>query len=478
MAEAVKHPEKVYGGILAQNGAGINVNTDIHYNFPQLRDDFQRAANSEDVVDSHLTDELVGNKTNLYRSDPTDPTPYNFRPDIEPLVLLTARRAVLGPLTAEETKKLDDGIKDLSAKTGLKEDLIRLRLADVEKDLREDSESLLGKFGTVGSPMEREIAGSLIKQVRGVDLSPEEQGKLDQDLKSYAADNHLNAADLQQKIDAFKAKVEESDNSDLDSSTNRLNSTAVSVRKSDGSYYLAEGLPEDNLTIAKYSEDEVNRFRVMGFSSDDLPNRVPPFSIEQNEFITALHESEHAMGVAGRHPVVPKGYDANLVPQAREIDADAAVIKFLNDAGEKKDKDYYLQYRNVASFADGLSGDFDHDTSTFLRVLEKTGQQIDLAQFRDQKKDLMDKINARLDSKNAKTGDIMGAVRDVLSDDKDHPEKKLLTPLQRAEAQQYIEDAKALGFKANSHYPKAVAVAAVDPSAPASPAPQTPAAAV
>jgi hypothetical protein len=455
MSEAIKHPEKVYGAILAKEGAGIAFHTDIKYDLPHLKDAFNRAANGEEVVDNNLTDELVGGKTGLTRSNPVDDVKHDYGPDFEPVLRLIQTRAVVRSLTPEENQALETGIKDLAKKTGVNESFLRYELDDDEKTLHKKEANLDDKFGNSCSVLNHDIGEELKRRVRLGSLPADEDQKLRQNLSQYALQNNLSQEQVDAHVADFEKLVKDTDSSNLSDALNAESRLMNRVLKTDGTYYGAnDDKTEDYLAIPRFEMDELNRYRAVPFNTKDLPHRVPYFTIQQSEFLTALHEAEHATALAGRHPVVPDDYPEELKEQAHEIDADGPVIKFLNDTGDQKGKDYWLQWRNVDSFADGLSDNFDHDTATFLRVLEKTGRQIDLAEFRKEKSDLMDKLNERLDSEKAKTGDIMGAVNDLLKEDRRHPEKNLLSPLQRAEAEQYIEDAKALGFKANSHYPR------------------------
>jgi hypothetical protein len=472
MGEAVKHPEKVYGGLLARPGAMINVESDIHMDIPHLRDLFNRAGRGENVVTNDLTNELIGGKTRLYRGDPDDKTAYDFSADIKPLMELAQLKSQ-GPLTEDETKQFEEAVKNVSQKTGLTDNYVRISADNFEKALRNDDQGLFASFGiNPGDAAGKKLGEEIARRTRNGGLTPGEEAKLQQDLQVYAARNNIGAVDMHNKIILYEDRVRTNDKKKFDGAVSGVNSTAVDTKNGLYAYYPLENGAEDNLEIPKFKMDEINRFKALAFDEKDLPRRVPPFSIEQTEFLFALHESEHGMAMAGRHPVFADGFSPNLKDQALEIDADSAVIKYLSDSGDKYGKEYWLKLRNVQSVADGLSGNYDHDTATFLRVLDKTGKQIDLAQFRQQKEGLVNKIGERIDREKAKTGDIMGAVRDLLKEDKEHPEKNLLTPVQRAEAEQYLDDARELGFRPNSNYPRPPAVPVLQANAASQPSAQ------
>lgn len=461
MPQTPQQPDDPYKSILAQPGEGLSVRPDINLGLPKVREAFQRAAQGKDVVNRDLTDALVGSKTSLNRSNFSDTSDYDFTSGLTPMMRLSQLRSQR-PLTQDENKQLEKEIKHEAKETGLKEDFIRSRLAVNEAKAKESDKKLSEDFGFgYDKPLEHQIGEDLIKRVHGT-LSPAENARLEQNIRQYQTDNKFTPDAMQSVVESFEKRVRDKDQENLDDSIKDVNVAAVEFKKGPGAAY-----EDDFFNVGRFSAN----YNAFGFTAKDPPGRPPPLTKEQSEFIVALHESEHAMAIAGRNPIFKDDYKEYLKQQAREIDADSAIVKFLNDAGEKDAKNYYLQSRNVTSYMDGLAGDFDHDTSTFLRVQENTGQQIDLDKFRSEKQGLVRQIANRFEPStkinDLKVGDVMGAVQDVLKDDREHPEKNLLTPLQKAEAEQYLADADALGFKANPNYPKPPAQP--DPSVPQPP---------
>ncbi len=207
-----------------------------------------------------------------------------------------------------------------------------------------------------------------------------------------------------------------------------------------------------SITVPDYTPNNGQEvFDVLNFSDDvprDLPNKNPPGTSDQWEFLIALHEAEHKTqkGPQGPH---------------KDIDADRAALKVMDDVEGQEIKEYWLEKRQVQSFKYGLSENFQHDTATFLRVEEQTGQQLDLTAFHAEKRELLERIESKVkynDLQLTKYGDIMGATQDVLrEDDAETDPSKKLSAVQRAEAESFLEDAKAVGYTPNPDYPKAQA---------------------
>jgi hypothetical protein len=275
---------------------------------------------------------------------------------------------------------------------------------------------------------------------------------------------------MSELVTSFEKRVKESDaNNEIDVA-NRLSDFAKGIKTTFGEY-IPSDCKEDNIVVPHHRPEVTSALLAMGFRQDDLPSKAPPMTVEQIEFLTALHEAEHATQRDDRHPVAKPDYPGQLVSQAIETDADTAVMKVLDDIHCDKAKEYWLQWRNVDSFADGMSGDDSHDTATFLRVMESTGQQIDLEKFQREKGELVDKIRCKFPAVftiPVKTGDIMKAAADMIEDNDKYGFAAPLSPFQKAELQQYLDDAKALGFTPTEGYiERAKALAPATQPAPA-----------
>lgn len=462
MAEATQNPRQVYEKVLLPPGQGLNIRPDVNLDAVKMRDAFTRAARGQDVVTTDLINGLTGGVTKLYRSDPDDKTDVDYKDTIRPVIQLVQTGANR-PLSVAEARQLDENIQKMATGTGMTESYVRSQVQILDANMRTMNQALIDQAG-VGGAHKSEISTSLMKQVRGIPLSSDENAALDRNMKAWSAETGRSQADLQPDIDNFKLTVRTADATALETVTNAQNNAANALHRVPAGLYLeAPTLPEDHIVVSqlKPQAQDVAALKAIGWDDDDLPAKKPPFTTEQSQFLFALHESEHAMNKPGRSPVVPEGYDPKLTAQAKEIDADTAVMKFLNDTDDKAGKEYFLQMRNVQSFKDALGsqGNYDHDTSTFLRVQDQTGQQIDLAKYSAEKTGLMAEVRNRLnplamDFGTVKNGDVAGVVTDILKEDQAHPERNMLTPLQRAEARQYLEDAKAVGYEVNPNYPK------------------------
>lgn len=230
---------------------------------------------------------------------------------------------------------------------------------------------------------------------------------------------------------------------------NFINDDINDIKKSTGAYH--HGSTEKiHITIPDYAPDTAlaNIGTLALLDPQDLPGKDPPWTADQYEFLLALHESEHAMERA--HPVTTESYHKDYRGQAREIDADRAVLNAMKDfEGSEAMSAYWLQIKNIASFKNALRlGGLSHDTASFLRVHEETGEQLDPLRFHLEKSRLIFKIKDRLAPGESQMANIMGATRDVLTQD------ETLTPLQRYEAEQFLRDAEAVGYAANPDYPR------------------------
>jgi hypothetical protein len=236
----------------------------------------------------------------------------------------------------------------------------------------------------------------------------------------------------------------------------RIN-TEINFRMTRDGVDFAIKAPEGHIVVPQFdASTDFGKFGAWYVLTGDPPKRPPPFAPELGIFLIALHESEHERRKGEK--IAPDGVTDEAHEQAGEIDADNAILRFLDDAHEPQAKEYWLQSREVRSFVDGLKVDnLGHDTATFLRVYEKTGREIDLVAFDREKRGLLAMIKARMDTgekDNIKVANIMGAVGDILAgDDRQADAAKKLSPAQRAEAESFMQDAAAMGYEANPHYP-------------------------
>jgi hypothetical protein len=486
-----------YRSIFVTNEAEkIDSRVDIHYAAPDMRKHFGDAAQGKDVVTQNLIRELTDNPDlNVYRSYPNTPPPYTSA-DTSPIVsLLTQEQR--GGLSAEQQNELNRNFANMAEKTGLHPDRVQYayrnhtitsnRNFEVESYERNIDGKLwwevqssvnnhtdFSKFPLAqkferGEKLTPDEIAQLEKQIDSYEreaqtdankmspllqkraeqgrLNPEETAQLNQQLSDFSKKYNIPADELSAKTDAYENNVQ-TQYSELNT---RLSTNAG---KSLEAIRTDPGINNDSsIVVADYPKDStIYNVPILGFSPNDLPSKTPPGTPDQWEFFTALHEAEH-------------NTQKYLNGQGQEIDADRASLKVLDDIDEPGMKEYYLQSRQISSFKYGLQDTtiagvpFRHDSATFLRVEEATGEQIDLEAFREQKGALVSRIHSKMqeqDPAKMKYSDIMGATQDVLREDAAETDpKKKLTPVQKAEAESFLQDADAMGYNANPSYPKA-----------------------
>jgi hypothetical protein len=430
----------------------IDSETNIRFMVPEMRKHFKDAAKGKDVVSQDLLNGLTGRNPDLYRSYPN--APVNYSPaDVNPLIETLRWQKSLDVLTEQQQNELDQNFKNLAEKTGLDESLLRKELnkaRDYEGSLNSHLYVILGRNQDAYSDIEK-ISELVKKRAREGTLTAEDKAQLDRNLDLYSRKYNIPASELSAHIRTFEDDVKTSDSKLL-----------LSVIQGVEEIRVDRGTAAESvLMVPDYARGYNALLYAAGLDIEDSPNKKPPGTADQWEFLTALHEAEHHTGL--QNEKMPANLIGSGATHAREIDADRAVMKALDDMNEPAMKKYWLQRGQIYSFKHGPEENFHHDTSTFLRVEEETrrttgvAQQIDITAFREQKAALVQRVHARLqDPEKASYKDYMGAVKDLLREDAAEADpKKKLTPVQRAEAESFLEDAAAIGYKANPNYPKA-----------------------
>jgi hypothetical protein len=450
----------------------LNLQTKARIDLPDIKADFNRAAGGTDVVSDDELTKVVGWQTKVYRPNPLNPDTADATEEIRDLLGTIEKKVATGKWTTADIAEEEKQIAKVAAATGVTQELVWAMTKNYEQNAAFGNQALDRSFGGAPpSPLKAEIGHALGLQAMDMDLSPAEQQRLDRNLARYAAMNKLPQAELQKRVKAFKDEYLNQVAQRQTDTVNQYNIEAAQSQNGTGvAYNYHTFTPRYHTAVPKEPDgDPKSPYVAWGFDQNDLPGKPPPYSKELGDFLTSLHEAEHLTRQqdeiakwreAGKPPTW-KGMPDEQVTQAGEIDSDLAVMKYLDAQNEPGAKEYWLQGRQVESFAFGVVSDnLNHDTATFLRVYQQTGKQIDLEEFENQKHGLMEKIRqkaniADIGGGRGKTGDIMGAVQDVLADDaKEKDPNKKLKPVQRAEAESFLTDATALGYKANPDYPR------------------------
>lgn len=461
-----------YSKFYAGPGQQLDIQTKGHIEAPEIKAALPRAKAGEDVVSDREATTLSGRETHVYRPDPLGPQAPSQQNAFDALFQLLDRKVLGRDWSAADQVEADRQIKKLAEATGVDQNQVEAMAKRYEKVAAKDNEAIGRKFGPdPQTPLDAEIAGTLRKKAFGDPVTEGEEQKLQANLAQFAKDQHYSPAAVQEEVAMFQARAHSDFGKRHVVMAEEFDAEAQQIHTGRGEAFIyGDGIEMDKNRAAVPKMDGANPKAALAawyVNPDDPPPNKPPGGAALGEFLISLHEAEHLSRRGDA--IAPKTMSSDAQEQAGEIDADRAVLKFLDDQKDTASKKYWLEARHVDSFTAGvISGDTSHDTATFLRVQEATGQQLDLDKFNEEKRGLLMRIVAKGDFKpinddygRARTADVMGAVQDVLNDDKNEkdPANKL-SPLQRAEAESFLKDAEAMGYKANPDYPRHKAAAA------------------
>jgi hypothetical protein len=457
---------------------------------PSIRADLAAAQAGTDVVSDQEFTTLTGRDTHVYRSNPLGPEAADFKHVIAPLVTMIDRKAAGGPWTPADQQAEDQQIKAVATATGLDEDHVRSMAQNYETAAKERDAHLGQGFDHVPpTPLTEAIGASLARKALNQHLSPEEEATLQTNLQQYGRENHFHPGLEQDVAQDFILNARSEVNRSHFAAIDDIQKAVAATINGHGDAYVADSIERNHVEVPNIPGQGTRQTLAAWFvNPDDPPPNMPPGSKEMGEFLVSLHESEHLSRRGDQ--IAPKTLTPQAQEQAGEIDADKAVMAFLDNEHNTAAKNYWLQAREVDSFTSNVtqdtgSPDLGHDTATFLRTEQATGRQLDLDKFDTEKTNLLFRVQAKANLQatdpnygRARVADVMGAVQAVLDDDKaeKNPANKL-SPLQVSEAQQFLRDASAMGYQANPNFPRpgqgnnAPAAAA----APAQPVPAKPA---
>ena len=418
------------------DSTNIDITTKATTGNPALRDFFSRAAQGESVLrDPGLSQAIWPEKLFIHVSKPNGI--YFDPPSAKDFI--NAIRAQAG-IQIDKPVNSDDIRAAVKSYTGLSDDANAEYLTKSLLKINKLEDSLKNKFSSPYVPgLNDEIESHLIKLARGISVSEDQIKKFEENLNRYASMNAISSEEITQRIEDYKKKIISSEIELI----NNFNDEFTGLK-----YIIGGVVSGTSIIVVGESSDSKNPQEQYAFFMGDMPAKPILGTPEQWELLFSIHEAEHLS-----KEEIDSDLNIDLLPH--EIDADRAVLKVLEEMHEPYLKEYYLAARNVDSFKTDLS----HATSTFLRIEERTGFQLNLDLYLQEREQLQDRVAQKLETNylkiNPKTADVMGAVQDLLrEDDAQKDPAKKLSPIQRAEALWYLEDAQKLGFQANPNYPK------------------------
>ncbi len=431
-----------------------------------IRADLPLAQGGTDVVSDQEMATLTGRDSHVYRSNPLGPEAPDYKSVLGPLVTMIDKKAAGAPWDAAQQQAEDQQVQAIARATGLDENQVRSIAQRYEEAAKERDAGLGHGFDHVAAtPLTEAIGATLARRALGQPLSAEEDAQLQANLREYGKENHFHPGLEQEVAQEFimqqRAAVNRSHFAQLDD----MQTAAAAVVNGHGDAFVLDSGDRDRAEVPNIPGHGTRETLSAWFiNPDDPPPNMPPGTKEMGEFLVSLHESEHLSRRGDT--VAPDALSGGAKEQANEIDADKAVMQYLDNEHDPAAKSYWLQSREVDSFTSnvvpGGMPEFSHDTATFLRVEQATGRQLDLDKFDTEKANLLLRVQAKgnlqptdPDYGRAKVSDVMGAVQAVLDDDKAEkdPSKKL-SALQLAEAQQFLKDAAAMGYKPNPNFPR------------------------
>jgi hypothetical protein len=437
----------------------IDISTHVAYQNPALRDLFKRAAQGENIVTAGLLRDLIGAPVLLNRNTLSDPTilMHVTHEDSIPLFSLLVQRAENGSLSAYDQSALEIHIKNIAHTHNFEIDFVRDFVADAQQALAQKKQEMDVRLSQLAHYDPRVLA-----TIKG------QGGFLDKkEREDFLAQSKMRPGQLTELIDSalkiynYYTKSKEELSITFSVHLNEHSDADGLHRKSlSGNAHIITAPDLNNASLYKF------------FRGDSPALRELSGTPEQWEFLIALHESEHAkqtdfeslfQKITTTNPDQVTSQKKTIMQYA-EIDADMAIMRAIDELGIPAMKQDWLQARHVASFMllpnlkDIRNEILTHDTATFIRIFEKSGQHIDLDIFRAEKALLLEKVFQKLENEGRanEVSNVMGAVLDILIDDvaETDPSKKL-TAIQRDQAITFISDANALGYTANPNYPKA-----------------------
>lgn len=426
--EAIPYVNMLQAGSAENNGLKPDGNVGSRY----VQDAFRRAAAGEDVVNAELVAQLTNYNVKFNRGgEQATANMHDFAYYSRHLFNRPARGILNGGMTAEQRALHEREIHFVAWNFGAPEATVRKVAADWQKNFKD-----LAAQGLTGDPA---IDRQLARHAFGL-ISPQEEEALGTTLDAHADKTGQRRDAVHRAAGSYGEAFRHAAMTMQDKGVAEMRAVAGTAGRINGG----------EVEVSNYDEGPGAVMKIL-FPSTDRPARQPPGTASLWELLFTIHEAEHVTQA-----------------QPSEIDADAPVMRVLKNHPELRD--YYLQWRHVTSFRSGPEDGFSHDTATALRLWELTGRAVDMEALAAEKSALIKKIDEKLDGRciagspdycalsSTGTGNIMGAVAEILRDD------KTLTPVQRAQAETYLKDAAALGYTANPGFPRKPVIAASSPA--------------
>lgn len=441
-----------------------NFNTNVQYK--NLGTEFKRAANGENMITQEVANKALPDDSIMLhrrRYTPTNQDAEKFK-DVDSnaawgrVVSQTEKRAGGENLSAEEEAQFEKDLEAIEYKTGTPKEAIRDVAKNYEYSLKNDKDSPLNSAEHDQDYID--IQKALYKSRSEAGLSSQEQQELDNNIDRYMAKNNIE-------------KTREEFVKDLNSDAEKIRANHMykpfqqAWQQFDRPTVLTT-VDRKHVMMPDEAQKNAGVWRLDEINGKPVPNH-PDMTEEQQEYLAYIHELEHAGSndyqvdktgnvweTSDVDPETPlPGLDA-----AREADADFAVVRTLRESGDDHLADYYLSRRNVESY---VRHDYSHATVSQIRYYEQTGQQISPFILQVERAGLSKNINDKMTDtpiEDRSVGQVMTATQDFLDEDRElrakqeqgetltkEEEAKLLTPVQKAEAEMFLEDAQALGYE-------------------------------
>ncbi len=459
----------------------LAIQTKANVSAPEIVAAGNNARAGIDAVSNHEMTVLTGQPSSVYRSNPTSTAIPDYAGAVGTLLLADDRD--VASATTDNELALARQVGATAKATGLdvgQVSVMARRYKAAVAQIAITAEKGFSIPPTLPPTPESQDFGRLaVNAMLNGTAAPGDADEIKADIRKLAADSHVSEAEAAKAAGTFARNTMNAFIQTLLAVSNEFQTSTQEIHNGYGMAFTGDSVGGENYADVPKAGDAGARslYAAWLVNPDDMPAKPPPGPKELGDFLVSLHESEHLSRKNDK--IAPATISAMAQSQAGEIDADKAVMTFLDQQHDTASKNYWLQARQVDSFAAGvMTGNLSHDTATFLRVQQATGQQLDLDKFDAAKMQLLGRLNGKAKftatgpTNRAPVADVMGAVHDVLADDKAQtdPSKKL-SPMQRAEAQSFLADAQAMGYKANPNYPKAapagVPVASFGNTAPA-----------
>lgn len=419
-----------------------------------VTEQFKKATQGQDVINNDFVAALMGAQTNasLSRSEPFNKNDFSL--DVIAIAILIHKRVADGLLHEDEEKNLKSRTDALVIKTRIDANLLKDYISSFEKQMKAREEELSERGYILETAEDRKISREmnllLKKSARGHMLSAEEEQKIKSSLEYIGNKLNIKSEERSEDVQSYIKLVHERDKAMVDVFTIDLNDKIKTINSTTG--LMINRANKNHMVVPDYgAADAQKNLIALGFSANDLPKKASPFKNDELECIVAIHEAKHANQYDGNRLKLktPDGMSPRVQEMASDIDADLAIVNFLEKAGRHDLKDYWLQKRQLMSFLTFNpfhETSLGHDVAAFIEIYKKTGQQLDLEKFHKEKWDLLKQVHKNLseqDQHNVIVNEISPSVYNlVVATRKTLEQNSNLSNIQKEQARAFLEAAK------------------------------------